>query len=103
MTITTVEFAAAAGHQAALDEVLTQLAEGYRRVGTQVQLFRPVTGAMASYLAIFRFESLAAYAAWREALAQDPGIRTALGAFRDHVERWDVAVYDEVRGVDGEA
>lgn len=100
MVIVTAEFDAAAGHQAALEGALTSLAEGYQRVGTQVQLFRPLTGAMASYLAIFQFDSLAAYAAWRQALAEDTGFSQAMAAFRDHVGHWQVTLHEQVKAVD---
>lgn len=98
MVIVTAKFESLPGHQAALETVRERMRAAYGRHGTTVQLFSPVVGRMMAYLAVFQFDSVAAYTQWRETMQGDAEYQTAMADSKAHVEgaSWETALYQAV-------
>ncbi|MDA8195419.1 MAG: hypothetical protein M0Z53_15705 [Thermaerobacter sp.] len=98
MVIVTAKFEPLPGHQAALEPVLERMGAAYGRHGTTVQLFSPLVGRMMAYLAVFQFDSVTAYAQWRETMQGDADFQAAMADFSGHIDAasWETALYQAV-------
>jgi len=68
----------------------------YKRHNTSVRVYRPLSGSVTGFLAVFDFETLQAMEIWSDAVDADSEHREAMTTFRDCVQSMHQTIYRTV-------